>query len=253
MKKIQLIGVGLGLTFFIAAAVAQDDDEPQMFTYATYFYCNVNDQGKVDEIATRDAPIMDDLVDTGVISGWGWLAHHTGGQWRRIRYSTADSLQGLFDAQDKISAAFVEKYGEDDSANDVMGAACPRHDDYVWQIENGNVGQDRGKVGFSVYHVCDINREERADEIVAEHIAPILDKFVEEGKLTSWGWLSHVIGGRFRRLQTMTAPDLSALLQARTDAITAIYAEDSEVGEEFSEICGPHVDYIWDIQHQKAK
>jgi hypothetical protein len=99
--------------------------------------------------------------------------------------------------------------------------------------------------------VCDINREERADEIVAEHVAPILDQFVEDGKLTSWGWMSHVVGGRFRRLQTMTAPDLSTLMQARTDAIDAIYAEDNEAGTEFSAICGPHVDYIWNIVHEK--
>lgn len=250
MKKIQLLGIGLGLTFFAATTIAQDDDEPKMFTYATYFYCNVNDQDKVDEIADRNAPLMDEQVDKGVISGWGWLAHHTGGQWRRIRYTTSDSLDGLLAAQDTINEAFEKKYGADDPANEIMGAACPRHDDYIWQVENGTVGQERGEVGFSVYHICDINREERADEIVAEHIAPILNQFVEDGKLTSWGWLSHVVGGRVRRLQTMTAPDLSTLMQARTDAISAIYDEDSEAGAEFSEICGPHVDYIWNILHQ---
>ncbi len=251
MKKIQLIGISLSLTFLAATTIAQDDDEPQLFTYATYFYCSANGQSRADEITERGAPLMDELVDKGVISAWGWLAHHTGGQWRRLNYTMADSLDGLFAAQAKINEAFVEKFGEDDPTNEEFGAACPRHDDYVWQVESGTVGQERGEVGFSVYHVCDINREERADEIVVEHVAPILDQFVEDGKLTSWGWMSHVIGGRFRRIQTMTAPDLSTLLQARTDAIDAIYAEDSEAGAEFSEICGPHVDYIWNIVHEK--
>jgi len=37
-------------------------------------------------------------------------------------------------------------------------------------------------------------------------------------------------------------------MKARGEAINAIYAEDSEAGAEFSEICGPHVDYIWNNQ-----
>ena len=251
MKIIQMIWIGLGLIFFAATAIAQDDDEPKLFSYATYFYCSANGQSRADEIIERGAPLMDEFVDKGVINAWGWLAHHTGGQWRRIRYTTADSLDGLFEAQDTIDAAFEEKYGEDDPLIDEFGAACPRHDDYIWQVENGTIGQERGEVGFSVYHVCDINREDRADEIVAEHVAPILNQFVEDGKLTSWGWLSHVVGGRFRRVQTMTAPDLSTLVQTRGDAITAIFADDNEAGAELAEICGPHVDYIWNIVHEK--
>ena len=74
---------------------------------------------------------------------------------------------------------------------------------------------------------------------------------VEDGKLTTWGWLSHVIGGKIRRLQTMTASDIGALLKAREEAIDTIYAEESEAGAEFSEICGNHLDYVWNIVHEK--
>jgi hypothetical protein len=34
----------------------------------------------------RNAPILDGLVEDGTILAWGWLKHHTGGDWRRIRY-----------------------------------------------------------------------------------------------------------------------------------------------------------------------
>jgi hypothetical protein len=37
---------------------------------------------------------MNKLVEDGAITGWGWLAHHTGGTWRRIRYHNATSLDG---------------------------------------------------------------------------------------------------------------------------------------------------------------
>jgi hypothetical protein len=45
----------------------------------------------------------------------------------------------------------------------------------------------------------------------------------------------------------MTAPDMQSLMAGRGKVIEAVYAEDSEAGTEFSEICGPHVDYMWNI------
>jgi len=250
MRKVQCIGVGLAMSLLSMAAVAQDE-EPSLFTYATYFHCNVGMEDAADTLMERDAPIIDGLVDDGSILGWGWLSHHTGGSWRRIRYHLSDSAEGALSALTTIGDAVAEVHGEDNPAGDAFAEACPRHDDYLWQVEGGSVGEERGSVGFSVYHLCDINREERADEIVGEHIAPILDKMVEDEKITTWGWSSHVIGGRVRRLQTMTAADMGSLLSARQEAIDTIYSEENEAGVEFSDICGPHVDYIWNIVHEK--
>jgi len=250
MRKVQCIGVGLAMSLVSMAVVAQDE-EPASFSYATYFHCNVGMEDAADALMERDAPIIDGLVEDGSIKGWGWLAHHTGGSWRRIRYHMSDSAEGALAALETIGDAIAEVHGEDDPAGDAFAAACPKHDDYLWQVEAGTLGEERGSVGFSVYHFCDINREERADEIVNEHIAPILDKMIEDDKLSSWGWSSHVIGGKARRLQTMTAEDIGTLLSARREAIDTIYDEDSEAGTEFSEICGPHADYIWNIVHEK--
>ena len=207
-------------------------------------------EDKADDIMKRDAPILDGLVKDGKILAWGWMSHHTGGDWRRIRYHQAASPEAAMVALETMSDAIADVHGEDDPANAEMAAACPRHDDYLWQAEAGMSGEERGKVGFSVYHFCDINREDRADEIVAEHFAQILDKMFEDGKIATWGWQSHVIGGRARRLQTMTAVDMGALLSARQEAIATIYEEDDAAGTEFSEICGPHVDYVWNIVHE---
>ena len=253
MKTIKTLAATIALTIMAMSCVAQEDDEgPEIFTYASYFYCPGGPLSRVDEIIAEDADRMDGFVDDGTISGWGWLAHHTGGQWRRLFYFQADSTDALLDASDAI-----EDRGDDDDADAdedeglSFNEICNGHDDYIWQVESGTIGVDRGKAGFSVYHVCDISREERADEIIDELVAPILNQYVEDGKLTSWGWSSHSVGGRFRRLQTMTAADHKSLLNARNEAIDAIYADDNELGMEFSDICGPHVDYMWDIIHEK--
>ena len=247
----KIVAVLSGLILIAGTAIAQDEESAR-FTYATYFHCNAENEEAADAIMERDAEIIDGLVDDGTILAWGWLSHHTGGDWRRIRYHQSDTIEGAMTALEKVNDAITEVRGEDDEAAAAFAAACPRHDDYLWQVEAGVAGEERGSVGFSVYHTCDINREDRADEIVREHVAPILDQMVEDGKLTTWGWQSHVIGGSIRRLQTMTAQDMGSLLSARQETIDLIYAENEAAGTEFSEICGPHVDYVWNIDHEKT-
>jgi len=245
MKRIVLAVIGLGVMLSAGIALAQEEDKPETYTYATYHYCDVSMEEAADKLMERNAPIMDKLVDDGAIKAWGWMSHHTGGQWRRIRWHQSDSVIGALEALDTIGAAIEKKYGENDKAADAFSKACPRHDDYLWQMVDGKGSGERGKVGFSVYYVCDSVRENRADEIMASHAKPFLDKMVDDGSLSSWGWQSHVIGGKVRKLQTMTAKDLPTLLASRAAIIAAMYPEDSAAGQEFTEICGPHDDYIW--------
>ena len=80
---------------------------------------------------------------------------------------------------------------------------------------------------------------------MTERGKPFLDKMVDDGKLLSWGWQTHIIGGKVRKLQTMTAKDLPTLLAARAESIELMYPDDSAMGQELAEICGSHVDYIW--------
>lgn len=252
MRKINVILAGFSFTIFALTAVAQDDEAPEVFTYASYFTCPGGSLAKADAEIAADAERMDGFVEDGTITRWGYLAHHTGGSWQRIFYHQANSLDALLDAGDAIQEAGDEGDDDAEEADDgpSFGQICNRHDDYIWQVEAGTAGKERGAAGFSVYHVCDVAREERADEIVAEELAPILDQMVEDGKLTSWGWSSHVVGGKYRKLQTMTAADHKSLLAARGEAIEAMYSDDNAAGEEFTEICGPHSDYMWNIVHE---
>ena len=256
MKIIKMLATSIAFMAIAMTTFAQEEDEaPATYTYATYYNCGGGSLARADELMAEDYGRLDGLVDDGTIARWGWLAHHTGGQWQRIFYYQAVGMEALFDAGDAVQGN--DDDGDDgDEADDAddgptFGSICNRHDDYIWQVENGSSSDTRGEVGFSVYHACDLNKEDRADEIVAEHMAPILNKMVEDGDLSSWGWQSHVIGGRFRKLQTMTAVDTKSLVAARTAAISALYDDDNEAGEELTAICGPHVDYIWNVVHEK--
>ena len=238
---------GLALLLTSGIAYAQEEEESKGFTYATYLYCDTNTEDAMDKMVDEfEKPILDKLVEDGVMNNWGWMRHHTGGEWRRIRWFSSDSIQGALDGIEAMTEA-MDAAGED---SDVEPAtSCWSHEDYIWAVESRSDTEERGEASMSVYYSCKISDETRADEIFDELFAPVLNQYVEDGKLTSWGWQSHVIGGWFRRLQTMSAPDYKTLLAARQEALDTVYAEDSELGAEFAAICGPHHDYLWDNVH----
>ncbi|MFQ6004134.1 MAG: hypothetical protein ACE5OQ_01410 [Woeseia sp.] len=226
----------------------EEQDEPIAFTYATYHYCKLSGQSRADEIAAEtNAPVYDALVEEGVISGWGWLAHHTGGKWRRVSYFQNESVDGLMDALDTIQ----ERFSALDGPNEIADI-CYAHDDYIWTVElaSQEPGEGRAEAGLSVYYVCNESKEERADELFESTFAPLFDKAIADGKIVTWGWSAHFIGGKYRRLQTMTGADHKSVLGARGDVLEVLYGGDEPdpAAVEFTDICGSHSDYLWDIQ-----
>jgi hypothetical protein len=246
----------VGMTALALAASqglsAQEAEKaPEQYIYATYFYCSTARQDEADELIQKhSAPVYDAAVGDGTLLGWGWLRHHTGGKWRRIQYHSSASLDGLLAAQEKIGDQIDAAAGD---ANDAFSEICSAHDDYIWKRVAGNqLDVPRGSAALSVYEVCDSARETRADEIVKTVFAPVLDKAVADGKLTSWGWNEHILGGEYRRLQTMTGKDFASLLKARGEIIEAIFGDgENAVANEYSSICNSHADYLWEIVHEK--
>ena len=234
----------------LPAIVGAQEEKQSTFVYAIYFECDTSRQEIVDEIVNRVwAPAYDAAVEAGTISQWGWMAHHTGGKWRRLLYYAAPSIDALFDAQDAISSKALKNSS---GANQVFGEICSSHDDYIWQVGVGSRGaglipKERGKVGTSVYYSCDMSQEERADEIVEEFFAPIYNSHVEKGDITSWGWLKHYFGGKWRRVATMTGTDPKSLFAARDAIFHEVNEKAEAAGDEFGEICGSHQDFLWNI------
>lgn len=229
------------------AALAQEEE--QTFLYVTYYYCDGSQQDRIDEIvASSVRPIYDAAVKAGDIRQWGWLAHHTGGKWRRALYHSSGSMDDLLATQDALLDKVQAQHGE---AMQEFGGHCKSHDDYIWRGITGSGGNlpstERGKVGLSTYYVCD-SREAVADEIVKTVFAPEYDAQVSDGKLASWGWSEHIVGGKYRRLGTLTAADWTSLFAAREELIEA--GDDSALAGQFGEICDSHADYMWEIQHE---
>jgi len=237
------------LCLLASTAASAQDQAAERYIYATYSYCDFSKQERYDEIFDQvQKPVLDAAMKDGSINTYSYLGHQTGGQWRRASVHGAGSVQALLDAQKKM--------GDQQDANEKnkklgaeSSAICPSHDDYIWRAVAGNIGTaNRGGASFSTYYVCDQTRESQADALVKGMLAPVFDKMVADGKLKSWGWLEHIVGGKYRRLETFSATDVKALMEARAAVVEAM--EDNPAGDALTEICGEHTDYIWEIKAQ---
>jgi len=229
--------------------LAQEEEAERPFVYGIYYECDVTRQELADEIVgAAFSGVYDAAVEAGEIQSWGWLAHHTGSKWRRLLYHSAPDLGSLMAALETTGEAIEAKNPEMSRA---LGDICDSHVDYIWRSitgsARGNVAQERGDAGFSVYFVCDMTQEERADEIVNDVLGPVFDQHVGEGMLNGWGWMEHVVGGKYRRIWTMSAADHSTLLATRGAIFTELMESSEESMREFNDICGSHQDMMWDI------
>ena len=256
MRRIVCTVVALMILAAPAVVRAQEDEAPvRPYVYATYYECDVADQGLADMIwESVQAPIYDAAVEDGTISGWGWLVHHTGGKWRRASYYIAPTVEALLAAQETIGKRVQEA---DPQAGARLSRICGAHDDYIWQSVTGSGGDgsiavaQTGEAGVSQYMVCKMSEQGRADELVKEVIGPVYSGLVADGKLSGWGWLEHSVGGEYRRLFTLRGADPAAVLGAWGDAIDQLVEKHEAELDEFSDICYTHQDYIWDIAHRK--
>jgi hypothetical protein len=247
-----VIGVGLLAGLFCGAGLAQDNDVPA-YGYVTYFSCDAGNEFRADEIILRSfKPHYDAAVEAGEIVQWSWLSHFVGGKWRRALVLSASNMDDLLAAAGALGEAIAANTPE---AGRVFTEVCPGHEDYIWRTVPGGassaIGMDRGAVGFSTYLDCDLNRESRADELIRETLGPIYDSHVESGGLVGWTWLAHDVGGRWRRLLSMTASDHNTMMETRAAILEQMQSGRTQRAfEQLNDICPDHEDYMWDIQHE---
>lgn len=247
MKQFKAVCFILSLVFAGSAYAGHHEKADERYAYTTYFKCDITQQTQVDALMLSEfAPVYESMIKQGTLKGWGWLAHHTGGHWRRALYSVTDSLDSLLAAQKSLNDMINNNNGD---SNNILAKACNSHVDYIWKFEDGKMDKKRGTASLSVYMECSLEGEERADEIVKSVFAPVFNAHVGKGKLSSWGWASHIFGGKYRRLSTMTAASFSDLLKTRAEIIQTLFADNGPAEAlEFSQICYSHQDYLWDIQ-----
>lgn len=243
MKRWNLFVVAVVLAAVAMPVLAQDEEEAETYVYATYFECDATRLDEIDALMAKMAPIYDQAKADGSLANWGWLRHHTGGNWKRLFYGVGSDAGALMDTLDALN----EKSDEIEGA-DAFGEICGDHVDYVWRQAASSpvsAADAPGAAGLSVYYRCTFNGEDFADSIVESHFAEVFNAHVGEGKLVSWSWLAHQMGGEFRRLLAMRAADRASLLSAWGSIIETLSGEHGGALNAFSDICFAHEDYLW--------
>lgn len=236
----------LGALLFTLALPGAIRSQDAPMIYATYYECDPAGEARADGIMTDTvAPAFDGMVADGAIGAYGWLAHHTGGPWRRVGYFLASDLGALFDAIDASDEATGDALEE-------IRTACPRHDDYIWSYVTGStsgegIATERPAAGYSMYAVCSMEGQDRADELMEEVIGPVFEARRGPDGINNWGWWEHHTGGKYRRLLVLDGASHRQVQAARDAAIEDLVANHADAFREFSSICGSHQDYLWDI------
>jgi hypothetical protein len=230
-------------------------DSPSI-AFGLYYRCDQALESRADEIVEQVfVPIYDKQLAAGNISAYGWAAHVMGGAWRRLSYMIGTDMGAMMDAR----AAIIEDLQTNHaSALGELTGICPSHDDYIWTTvassqPTAQLGQDRPDAGMTTYYACNAARETRADEIVQQVIGPEIQRHIDMGHLNSWSWIEHTIGGRWRRALVLDAADHKTILTMRQAIISALERNSADEMEEFTQICGAHTDYLWDLMIAKSE
>jgi hypothetical protein len=246
MKVERVCSVAFAVALIAGAASAQ---EVTTYVLGTYYRCNQATEDQADAIYKETvAPLVKKQIDAGHLVASGWGRHWLGGEWRRLEYVMGTDLGTMVDAR---QAVITELMGAQKKAGDDFSAVCPSHDDYIWSTVASSqspdaAGRARAKVAFSTYFVCD-SREKEADAIVKTAFAPVLNAQAKEGKISSWSWLEHFAGGKYRRLLVIDGADHKSLLNYWNAFDKALFDAQPELAQRFFDICDSHTDYIWDV------
>lgn len=225
-------------------AAAQEKANP-IFIYARYFHCNNGILDHADDAVRKlHKPALEEMIKQKAVDSWGWLGRNTGGEWARAGYLTGQSVKAVLAAADTL-----EIKSDHHPPQITFDQACSSSEDYIWHVLAGNDARGhRGIAAFSTYYVCDQTREKQADALVKQVLGPVYDKLVANDDLTTWAWAEHIVGGKYRRLATMTARSMDALIAVREKLVAA--AEHEPLDEALTSICGSHQDYIWNVKDQ---
>jgi len=240
----------LTLAVCLSAPLASAQDAPTTYVMGIYYRCTQGADERADAIFKDSvAPLLKKEAAAGNIGAYGWGSHWFGGDWRRLEYTTGRDLDKLVDSRNAVIQAFLR---DQKKIADEFHAACPSHDDYIWASVASSqpaeaIAAQRASVANSTYFVCDSNDEDEADDIVKSVFAPLLNQHVKEGKIVSWNWMRHVMGGEYRRLLVFDGKDHKSVLKYWSTLGGALDTAHPRQADRFFSICPTHTDYVWDL------
>ena len=98
---------------------------------------------------------------------------------------------------------------------------------------------------YATYFYCNAANEDKADELVKKNMAPVYDAAVADGTLKAWGWMSHHMGGKWRRILYRTSDSMEGLMSGYATVAKRMDEAMGGVDDGFNQYCSAHDDYVW--------
>ena len=92
---------------------------------------------------------------------------------------------------------------------------------------------------------CKSNKISELRTMMEDNGAPILNELVEQGKLISWGVLTHAWGDAYNWNPFYVAESHSKFLDAWQEFISRLVEADPDAADKLAEICWEHKDSIY--------
>jgi hypothetical protein len=245
MKRILLSLLALLIAF---PALAQDEVPPTFIT--TRYQC---DMGGLDALVERNRerafPIMQALVDEGVILSAGMSRHQWGDEYNLMTWVSGADMASALAGEEAFNARYGEMYPDDR----LFGETCPTHQDVfstrqLWSAGETPRGIDpENPPTLAISHyTCDYAALADIVASYREKSMPIAQALVNEGAMGSEGVYTHAWGDEWNLAITRTAANMGALDSALDTFGERYQAEHGEDAPNMlQEHCSAHKDNIY--------
>jgi hypothetical protein len=180
----------------LAPAVGAQDAPQATEVYVAYYKISFADMSQwIADYHEHSTPVLQDLVDEGVILGFGAHMHHTGGEYN-IRQSILGNEETNFDA---FWEAYLSRLIENDpTAFERGNRMIQAHADEIWELQEVNTG-DGGPARwfYDAHFQINFADLEEWNRLWDEAIGPVLEQAMADGLVAGWVEEGHNTGGRF--------------------------------------------------------
>lgn len=146
---------------------------------------------KINELLKRAAPILNEFQKEGKIIAWGQFNHAWGDDWNVNMYYVTKDRDSFFKFIDEFIKSLNEKFpGEENDPRQYF----EEHKDNMYQFRQIHVN-NKLIPGFNVINqqIVAMTDVPKVNELVKK-LTPILNKYLDEGKISGWGQFDHTWG-----------------------------------------------------------
>lgn len=231
--------LSLALTALFAPTILAQEEANRV--YVAYYQVGYGDLGQwIADYQEHSVPVLQALVDEGMINGFGAQMHNTGGEYnfRQALRGNASTDWEAFWAE--YFARSMERSPEAIARGNEMIQA---HEDEIWNIEEVVMAEEGApfRYMYDTQFVVSFANLEAWNAMYAEVITPALQEALEQGILAGWVIESHNTGGRFNWKNLLLFNDWDDIDDAQT-----MFFEAAGLDHPIWGLFSAHKDELWE-------